>query len=140
MPVTFAVASHRARNWATAENKSSEGLSAASCSRESNGNQKLIQNSVSRHDFRKRHISPSSNGLIWAVFHAYSEHHHPVLRPEDIWFVILFQMSFYINAHAEELRDYFVSHEGRKELVIEDIGSMAHADLGVLDCHMTDVI
>lgn len=140
MPVTFALAGHQATDWTKAKTKSSDALFAASCSRDSNESQKLIQSSVSRRDFRKRHISPSSNGLIWAVFYAYSKHHHLVLRPEDIWFAILCQLSFFINANAEELRDYFVSHQGRKELVVEDVGSMEHADFGVLACRMTDLI
>ena len=38
--------------------------------------------------------------------------------PEDIWFAILSQLSLYINAHAEELRSFFVAHEGQKALWI----------------------
>jgi hypothetical protein len=46
------------------------------------------------------------------------------IRPEDIWFAIISQISFYINANAEELRDYFVSHEGQKELIVELVGTI----------------
>lgn len=39
------------------------------------------------------------------------------IRPEDVWFAIIAQLSFYINRHAEELRGKFVPFEGEKELV-----------------------
>ncbi|KAK5096093.1 hypothetical protein LTR70_001503 [Exophiala xenobiotica] len=61
----------------------------------------------------------SNNGLVYSIIDAYSQHHHLQLRPEDIWFAILSQISNYINAHAEELRQKFVEHEGQKELKIE---------------------
>lgn len=59
-----------------------------------------------------------SNGFYDAVTEAYNQHHHLVIRPEDIWIAILTQFSFYVNAHAEELRGSFVSHKGKKELEI----------------------
>ncbi|KAJ8116584.1 hypothetical protein OPT61_g2018 [Boeremia exigua] len=140
MPVTFNLAGHQATDWIKAKTKSSDELFAASCLRNSNESQKLIQSSISRRDFRKRHISPSRNGLIWTVFDAYSKLHYLVLRPEDIWLAILCQLSFHINANAEELREYFVSHQGRKKLVVEHKGDMEHADFAVLACRMTDLI
>lgn len=47
---------------------------------------------------------------------AYSHHYHLNIRPEDVWFAIIAQLSFYINLHAEELRGKFVAFEGKKEL------------------------
>ncbi|KDQ55839.1 hypothetical protein JAAARDRAFT_208606 [Jaapia argillacea MUCL 33604] len=38
-------------------------------------------------------------------------------KPDDVWIAILTQLSFYINANAEELRSQFVAHEGKKQLV-----------------------
>jgi hypothetical protein len=49
---------------------------------------------------------------------AYLQHNHLVLRPDDIWFAILVQFSFYVNGHAEDLRSLFVSHAGKKKLKI----------------------
>lgn len=72
---------------------------------------------------------PAKNGFVSSVFKAYSHHHHLIIRPEDIWFAILTQFSFYVNAHAEELRDHFVKHEGQKELEITyDCGGRYSAD------------
>lgn len=140
MPVTFTVAEHGARNWTKANVESNDALFKQSCAREAGNIQDLIQSSLSPRDFRKRHITPSPNGLIWTVFEAYSKHHHLVLRPEDIWFAILSQLSFHINAHAEDLRSYFVSHAGRKELVVLYDGRMEDADFGALASRMAELI
>jgi len=63
-------------------------------------------------------LLPSNNGLVGSVIDAYSSHHHLSIRPEDVWFAILTQLSTYVNKHAEELREHFVAHEGKKELWI----------------------
>lgn len=39
------------------------------------------------------------------------------LRPDDVWQAILAQFSLYVQANENELRDTFVSHEGKKEYV-----------------------
>ncbi|KAH7139588.1 hypothetical protein B0J13DRAFT_624427 [Dactylonectria estremocensis] len=83
-------------------------------------------------------IYPSENGFVWAVTHAYSNHHHLVLRPEDVWFAILVQLGFYMNAHAEELRHLFVAHEGMKELVVERVGTLSTVDIGGFALEMMD--
>ncbi|KAH8883735.1 hypothetical protein GQ53DRAFT_811321 [Thozetella sp. PMI_491] len=64
-------------------------------------------------------IIPSSNGFVDTLIHAYGQHHHLVIRPDDVWIAILAQFSLYFNAHAEELRNEFVSHEGKQEIRIE---------------------
>ncbi|KAH7111229.1 hypothetical protein EDB81DRAFT_671687 [Dactylonectria macrodidyma] len=83
-------------------------------------------------------IYPSENGFVWAVTHAYSHHHHLVLRPEDVWFAILVQLGFYMNAHAEELRHLFVDHEGMKELDVERAGTLSTVDIGGFTLEMMD--
>jgi hypothetical protein len=75
-----------------------------------------------------------------AAFHAYSSHHHLTIRPEDVWFSILSQLNFYINAHAEELRNYFVSHAGQKELTVFAVGTIDTVDFGAIARHMTNEI
>lgn len=96
----------------------------------------LVQTSFVRSQFRTGHITPSMNGFVWAAYYAYSHHHHLCIRPDDVWFAILTQISYFINAHAEELRSHFVTHEGRKELeAIHDI-----ADFAFLAAQMGDII
>jgi hypothetical protein len=58
----------------------------------------------------------ASNGFVNAAVLAYHDHHHLILRPEDLWFSILVQLNVYINEHAEDLRSMFVAHEGQKKL------------------------
>ena len=60
------------------------------------------------------HIYARDSGLVHALEAAYSNHHHLVLRPDDVWICLLTQFSIYVNKNAEELRDTFVDHEGCK--------------------------
>lgn len=54
---------------------------------------------------------------------AWGQHQHLVIRPEDVWFTILVQMNFYMIANAEKVRDVFVSHQGKGNIVVlSDIG------------------
>ena len=59
---------------------------------------------------------------------AYYTHHHLILRPDDVWFAILTQISFYINAHAEDLCSIFVAHDGKKELSVIRVGNRHTVD------------
>jgi hypothetical protein len=62
------------------------------------------------------------------------------IRPEDVWFSILTQLSLFINAHAEDLRSLFVAHEGQKELTVTGLGTIENTDFGALALHMTKLI
>lgn len=85
-------------------------------------------------------ILGSKNGFIHAAINAYSAHHHLLIRPEDIWFSILTQLSFYINAHAEDLRSFFVSHRDRKKLEVLTFGDKHTVDFGQIAQHMTSLM
>jgi hypothetical protein len=140
MPVTLLTANHPSRKWNAGKVTSAEELLQSSCPKEYRRSKDVIQSSFLRRDFREAHISGSQHGFVRAVYHAYSGHHHLILRPEDVWFSVLVQLSFHINAHAEELRSFFVAHEGRKELVHVDIGTMGYADFGAMAVEMTKLI
>ncbi|KAJ8481901.1 hypothetical protein ONZ51_g5696 [Trametes cubensis] len=60
--------------------------------------------------------------------------------PDDVWLAILTQLCFYVNAHAEELRHYFVAHEGKKELIVQASGTRYTVDFGALSRQMTKKI
>ncbi|KAL7893871.1 hypothetical protein HDV63DRAFT_384606 [Trichoderma sp. SZMC 28014] len=64
-------------------------------------------------------VVPYGSGLTEGIIRAFQQDLHLVLRPDDIWLAITTQLSFYINAHAEELRHLFVTHEGQKELIVD---------------------
>ncbi|KDR79441.1 hypothetical protein GALMADRAFT_1240640 [Galerina marginata CBS 339.88] len=61
-------------------------------------------------------------------------------RQYDVWMAILGQFNFYVNAHAEELRSHFVVHEGKKEVVVIDVGTRYTVDFGVLANRLSDEI
>lgn len=85
-------------------------------------------------------LLPSDNGFMRSVIKAYSDHHHLNIRPEDVWFAILAQLSTYINKHGEELREHFVAHEGKKELCIEFYGNRYSVDFAVFAEEMKDLL
>ncbi|KAH8795202.1 hypothetical protein DL96DRAFT_1648675 [Flagelloscypha sp. PMI_526] len=75
-----------------------------------------------------------NNGLVNTLLLAYNQHHAVVIRPDDVWISILTQFSFFVNGNAENLRSYFVDHEGQEEIKVVvphdrhsiDFGSVAN--------------
>ncbi|KAI1822680.1 hypothetical protein F4861DRAFT_376595 [Xylaria intraflava] len=132
MPITVRPASHPAREWRaqSAAATSAASLLEGSCNKEHSRAKKIIRSSFNQ--FRDTNIFPSSNGFVRAAYAAYSQHHHLTIRPEDVWFTILTQLSLHINANAEELRRFFVAHEGQKEVVVKQQATMDSADFGML--------
>ena len=109
------------------------------CPREGNKCVELLQSSF---DFDlKAAVQPSANGFVHGAIQAYSNHHHLHIRPEDVWFAIISQLNFYINCHAEELRELFVTHEGKKELVVKfPTGTRYSVDFGVFAERMSRLV
>lgn len=141
MPVTIRPASHPPKRWVPRQARSSEADSAAtlfrhSCRKESDEAKQVIRSSFGD-GFGQRTISSSPNGLVWAAYEAYSNHHHLTIRPEDVWFAVLSQFSFYVNAHSEELRTHFVAHEGKKEVEVSAVGNLHTVDIGDLAVQLT---
>ncbi|RPD75601.1 hypothetical protein L226DRAFT_545424 [Lentinus tigrinus ALCF2SS1-7] len=73
-------------------------------------------------------LAPRSNGFVHAVLEAYGSHHHLRIRPDDVWVAILTQLSFYVNKHSEDLRAYFVAHQGKKRLTVNTVGDRYSVD------------
>jgi len=142
MPATIKTADHGPRRW----QRNSPSVTASkllhnSCSSEYSKCKEIIQSSFDKiNEDTEGQIFSSSHGFVHAAFHAYSDHHHLRIRPEDVWFSILTQLSFFINGHAEELRSFFVAHEGQMELEVEFWGSIDFADVGSLAICMTHLI
>ncbi|KAM0177292.1 hypothetical protein ACHAPC_008865 [Botrytis cinerea] len=99
-----------------------------------NFNGTLIQSTLTEEIASK--ILPAGNGLVHTCLEAYNQHRHLVLRPDDIWIAIVTQFSFYVNKHSEELRSFFVAHEGKKDLVVEG----DHLDFTVFTTNMANMI
>ncbi|WZH47111.1 uncharacterized protein QYS62_008253 [Fusarium acuminatum] len=140
MPITFKVVDHPATAWTTASVTSPEDLLKQISPRDFRRSQRIIQTSFDSNTLQDQHISPSENGFVWSAYHAYSQHHHLTIRPEDIWFAILTQISFYINANAEDLRSFFVDHEGQRELEVVGLGGMESVNFRGLAKQMAGLI
>ncbi|KLU86087.1 hypothetical protein MAPG_05106 [Magnaporthiopsis poae ATCC 64411] len=118
MPVTANIARTKPEAW-TEPKITSPGqlLEKASSAAPQGSSDRVLQSGFSvESGLQAAHVSASKNGFVWAAYHAYCTHHHLVLRPDDAWFAILTQISFFINGHAEDLRSLLVDHEGQKKL------------------------
>jgi hypothetical protein len=140
MPVTIQSATHPARALTRYHSKvrSAKQLLEVACHDEWRRCSEVIQSSFDEMPDGTTYAKP--NGFVHAAIVAYSDHHHLQIRPEDIWLAILNQLSFYINGHAEELRQFFVSHEGQMELKVIEMGTLRTLDYGPLAIQMTQEI
>ncbi|KAK1762323.1 hypothetical protein QBC33DRAFT_501428 [Phialemonium atrogriseum] len=140
MPVTIFTSDNDPGQWLMPNVDSDSDLLAGSRYEEYERSIRIVQSSFGGDLFCDNHISASTNGFLYTLFNAYSDHLHVTLRPEDVWFAILTQLSFYINAHAEELRSYFVAHDGTKELETVGDGTLDTSNVGALALEMTRLI
>jgi hypothetical protein len=60
------------------------------------------------------------NGFFQTINLAYSYHLPLVLSPDNVWLAISQAFAIHVNQHAEELRSLFVSHQGKKTILIEE--------------------
>jgi hypothetical protein len=141
MPVTIKPAAHGSRKWNAAGSaaSSSKQLLRDACPAEHQRCKEIFQSSFDEFSTESS-VYPSTNGFVHAAIKAYSFHHHLTIRPEDVWFAILTQVGFFINSHAEEVRDFFVSHQGQKELEVIEFGTIRTVDFGALALRMTGMI
>lgn len=69
--------------------------------------------------FQKLIHPPFGNGLLGTMYMAYACHVPLVLRPDDIWLAIVTSFGNYVKTHSEEMRNLFVDHIGRKQLIVK---------------------
>jgi len=86
----------------------------------------------------KTAVAASRSGFVLGAIQAYNRHQNLVLRPDDIWLAIMVQFGLYVNGNAEELRSTLVKHDGKKELVVIDVGTLYTVDFGQLSTQMID--
>jgi len=67
-------------------------------------------------------------GFFSTIYQAYKNHWVLVTTPEDWWFTLVRKVALDIdnNADKKEIRDFFVNHDGKKELVV-DMGSSVYS-------------
>lgn len=140
MPVTVHPAPHvAAREWTRTDvASSSAALFKDSCPTEYTKSKSIIQSSFQKLGSERLH--PSNNGFVRAAVAAYCQHHHLTIRPEDVWFAILTQLSLFVNANAEAMRPFFVAHEGQEELWVKAAGTIHSVDMGALARQMSSLL
>jgi len=62
--------------------------------------------------------SSSRNNFFDSFFLPYNLHGEIILSPDDIWFQISLAFSQHVNINSEALREKFVSHKGKKKLIV----------------------
>ncbi|ORY69676.1 uncharacterized protein BCR38DRAFT_419774 [Pseudomassariella vexata] len=144
MPVTVKPSNHGSSSWTGTEyRKTCSPEMLLNCTTDAGG-RGYTNETNSRHSRPKRLVQSSfnhlqkddfvfatKNGFVNACMDAYNLHHCLVLRPEDVWFAILTQLSVYVNAHADELRHTLVHHEGQENLkiIVDDLERLDHGKI-----------
>ncbi|KAF7343127.1 hypothetical protein MVEN_01743100 [Mycena venus] len=85
-------------------------------------------------------LTPTPNGFVHTVITAYNKHHNLIIRPDDVWIIILTQFNFFVNANAELLRASFVAHEGKKELTVQQEAPKYAMDFALMARQMVDLL
>ena len=90
MPVTIKSSAHGANaiNALSGYASNTEEALRGTCPSRKWDHGELLQSSMGAGDMPPNLMS-SDNGLVRSIIQAYSQHHHLVIRPEDIWFAIL---------------------------------------------------
>ncbi|KAI1178419.1 hypothetical protein F4777DRAFT_594667 [Nemania sp. FL0916] len=66
--------------------------------------------------------SKYNNGFVDGLVDAFDQNRPLVIRPEEVWRAILFQLSFFVNGNAERLRYTLVAHDGKPDLLLNSSG------------------
>ena len=94
------------------------------------------------------HRIQQSNGLVNGIAEAYNQHHHLILRPDDIWLAMLVQFSQHVEKNAEKLRESIVKFDtndadvtdGKKRLIVYGDGNLYTAQYDQLCAMMSKEI
>ena len=86
-------------------------------------------------------IPELENGLAGVAFESYNRHHELILKPDDIWIAIGTVFAGFVDRNHESMKDTFVNHEGKIELVAKQMAqSIYHADFDDLISQVTTQI
>ncbi|KAL1855726.1 hypothetical protein Daus18300_011009 [Diaporthe australafricana] len=119
MPVIPKMLDHPPRSGRYAKTLSGEDFLKENCPELRRQPHSFLEGGLNVDSLSEDRVSPSRNGLVWTAYHACTRHHQLVIGPEDVWFAILTQISFYIHRHSEELRPFFVAHGGKKKFGVK---------------------
>lgn len=71
---------------------------------------------------QSRVVLGASNGFVHACLKVYFDHHHLIIRPDNIWLAIITQLNFYVRKRANRFRSRFVEFPGLQILKISNGG------------------
>lgn len=66
--------------------------------------------------------SEMANGFLQAVHLAFQHHLALVLKPDHLWFLVVGNLSLFINSHSESARSAFVEHKDGTILEVSAVG------------------
>ncbi|KAI1166678.1 hypothetical protein F5B18DRAFT_659612 [Nemania serpens] len=98
-------------------------------------------------DSTKNSISVYNNGFVNGIIRAYNQDLHLIIRPDDVWQAILSQFSLFVNGNSESLRHMFVTHQGKRELIVDvtpvrlsdlDLGKVAEEFVSAIQDNIVD--
>ena len=64
------------------------------------------------------------NGFVYGAISAYNNHNKLEISPDVYWLTIIAQFNYFQQRFAEEMRELYVSHEGKKTLTVSSSGSI----------------
>jgi hypothetical protein len=79
---------------------------------------RMVRDVESYPQLEKTLVPTQMHAFVDAVGRAYSEHRPLVISPDMIWLLICQGFSQHVNNDPEKLRAQFVTHAGKKELVV----------------------
>ena len=79
------------------------------------GDERVVAAGIGEGKFASYGQHPFFKGMI----DAFADHRPVVLTPDVIWFLICQGFAHYVNDNPEELRNLFVDHEGKIDLVVQ---------------------
>ncbi|KAK3348748.1 hypothetical protein B0T25DRAFT_546431 [Lasiosphaeria hispida] len=135
MPITIRTHPIEGEAWRSPISNDAEAMLSSAASTEASNVKRFMDSSFSK---STPAVTPSTNGLVSAAVEAWNNHHHLVLRPDDIWIAVISQLGFFVDAHAEELRSFFVAHQGQRELTVRQDANPDNADYGRFATDMAD--
>ena len=79
----------------------------------------IVKGAESYPTINKNIVQAKMHAFVDAVGRAYSEHRPLVISPDMIWLLICQGFSKHVNSIPEQLRYQFVTHKGKKELIVD---------------------
>lgn len=80
------------------------------------------------------------NGFVFGAIEAYNQHHKFEISPDVLWLTIIAQYNYFQQRYAEETRELYVAHEGKKTLTVQADGNIMNFDSSLMISLFSDAI